>query len=348
MKRIIMVALFGLSVFGLSAQILDMPVAIVRLTETVNIGQRNLSAQIDLFAAQLGRALTAAEKRQILDALMNDELLLQAAARANLRVSQEEISSYLEIQRQQWSQAVGAQLTDEQFRQQVQRQTGSTWTEYVEDVTNELIKLKYVRQEKSALFADLLQRPITADIEQFYEEQATSFTNPAMVSFRHIYIDLRGKSDAQREAGRARIAELRRQIRDGVATFDSVSRASVDDPGYSAADFGYLLRNDARNQALLGRSFVDRVFAMQVGDVSDVIESSVALHIVLILDKRAPRILGLDDPLLPGQNVTVRQQISGLIAAQKEQEVLGVAVDELVAELRLEAEVTVFENNLPW
>ena len=348
MKRIIMATLFGLSVFGVSAQILDMPVAIVRLTETVNIGQRNLAAQIALFASQLGRELTPAEKRQILDALVNDELLLQAAARANLRVTQQEISSYLDIQRQQWSQAVGTSLTDEQFRQQVQRQTGSTWTEYVEDVTDELIKLKFVRQQKASLFAEMLRPPVVAEIEQFYEEQATSFTNPAMVSFRHIYIDLRGKSDQQRDASRSRIAELRRQIRDGAATFDAVSRSSVDDPGYSAADFGYLLRNDARNQSLLGRNFVDAVFSLETGDVSNVLESNVALHIVLIVDKRAARILGLDDPVLPGQNITVRQQISGLISAQKEQVALGVAVDELVAELRLGAEITIFENNLPW
>ena len=347
MKRAIIAALLSLSALGLSAQILDMPVALVRLTETVNIGRRNLGAQIDLFAAQLGRELTALEKRQILDALVNDELLLQAAARANVRVTQQEISSYLDLQRQQWSQMLGTALTDDQFRQQVQRQTGSTWTEYAEDVTNELIKLKYVRQEKADLFATMLV-PSQNEIQQFYEEQATSFTNPAMVSFRHIYVDLRGKSDAQREGSRLQIADLRREIRDGAATFDGISRRSLDDPGFSAADFGYLLRNDPRNQTLLGRTFIDGVFALDTDDVSEVLESNVALHIVLITDKRSPRILGLDDPILPGQNVTVRQQISELLAAQKEQEALGAAVDDLVAGLRLEAEITIFDNNLPW
>jgi len=347
MKRQIMAALLSLLAIGLPAQILDMPVAIVRLTETVNIGRRSLNAQIDLFAAQLGRELTAVEKRQILDALVNDELLLQAAARANIRVTQDEISGYLDLQRQQWSQAIGTALTDDQFRQQVVRQTGSTWIEYVEDVTDELIKLKYVRQEKAGVFATMLN-PSQDDIRQFYEEQATSFTNPAMVSFRHIYIDLRGRSDAQRDTGRVQIADLRREIRDGAATFDGISQRSLDDPDYSAADFGYLLRNDPRNQSLLGRAFVDSVFADEIGDVSEVLESNVALHIVLITDKRAPRILGLDDPILPGQTVTVRQQISGLLGAQMEQEALGAAVDELVAELRLEAEMTIFDNNLPW
>ncbi|MEE8441512.1 MAG: peptidyl-prolyl cis-trans isomerase, partial [Spirochaetia bacterium] len=211
----------------------------------------------------------------------------------------------------------------------------------------ELIKLKYVRQEKADLFAAMLT-PSQNEIQRFYEEQATSFTNPAMVSFRHIYIDLRGKSDAQREESRSEIADLRREIRDGAATFTEISRRSLDDPGFSAADFGYLLRNDPRNQSLLGRTFVEAIFALETGEASVVLESNVALHIVFITDKRAPRILGLDDPILPGQNVTVRQQIGGLLAAQKEQEALGAAVDALVAGLRLEAEMTIFDNNLPW
>lgn len=347
MKRIIMTVLFTLSALGLPAQILDMPVAIVRLTETVNIGRRDLNAQIGLFAVQLGRELTVLEKRQILDALVNDELLLQGAARANVRVTQAEISGYLELQRQQWSQALGTALTDDQFRRQVLRQTGSSWSEYVEDVTDELIKLKYVRQEKATIFAAMVN-PSENEIQRFYEEQATSFTNPAMVSFRHIYIDLRGKSDAEREADRSEIAGLRREIRNGSATFDDISQRSFDDPGFSAADFGYLLRNDPRNQSLLGRVFVDAVFGHDAGDVSDVLESNVALHIVLITDKRAPRILGLDDPILPGQNVTVHQQIAELLAGQNEQEALGVAVDGLVAQLRMEAEISTFDNNLPW
>lgn len=346
MKRLIVVASLVLAATNLSAQILDMPVAIVRLTETVNIGRRDLAAQIDLFSSQLGRELTADEKRQILDALVNDELLLQGAARANVRVTQEEISSYLELQRQQWSQMVGTSLTEDQFRAQVQRQTGSTWQEFVEDVTNELIKLKYVQQQKSEAFAGL--QPTPREVEQFYDEQATSFTNPAMVRFRHIYIDLRGKSEAERSESRTRITDMRRQIRDGAATFDSLVRGSVDDPGYSAADFGYLLRNDPRNQSLLGRSFVEAVFSLEEGDVSEVLESNVALHIVNVTDKRGPRILSLDDPILPGQNVTVRQQIEGVLVGQREQEVLAVAVEELVSELRDEAEITVFEENLPW
>jgi parvulin-like peptidyl-prolyl isomerase len=347
MRKLAAVVLLVLLAGAAWAQILDVPVAVVRLTETANIGRRVLNEQLDLFSAQLGRELTSAEKREILDALIDDELLQQGAARANVRVTQEEITASLAGQQQQWSVLLGTALTDAQFREQVERQTGATWDEYLQDITNDLIKLKYVRQLRASDLTSVAP-PTEAEIQAFYEEQATSFTNPAMVSFRHIYIDLRGKSDSARQDARARMQSLRREIRNGDATFDQISRRSLDDPEFSAADFGYLLRNDARSQALLGRPFIDQVFGLGVGDVSDVLESNVALHIVLITDKRGARILELGDPVLPGESVTVRQQIVNYLLAQREQVALGAAVDAVVADLREEAEITVFEQNLPW
>lgn len=351
MKRLLL--MIGLAAVSLSAvaQIIDMPVAVVRLSETVNLGVRELNQQISVFSQQYmqqyGRDLTAEEKQQILDAMVNDELLLQGAARAGIRATQEEITNYLELQRQQWSQLVGVALTAEQFQAQIERQTKSTWVEYVESITNELIKLKYVRQEKAGIF-ERVGTPTTTEIEQFYQEQATNFTNPAMIRFQHIYVDLRGRSEAERQEAREFMNSLYRDIHNGVSRFSDVVARSVDDPTYSAADFGYLLRNDAANQGLLGRAFVDTVFSLSTGDISEVLESNVALHIVSILDKRTPRILELDDPVLPGQNVTVRQQIQNLLASQKEQEALAAAIAELVQELRADAEITIFEQNLPW
>jgi parvulin-like peptidyl-prolyl isomerase len=346
MKRTLPLLLIFLASF-VSAQVLDRPVAIVRLTDTINIGVRRLESQIELFQQQIGRELTVPEREQILDALVNDALLLQAATRTGVRVTQAEIQNYLNVQKQQWSQLVGRALTDAEFRAQVEAQTGAPYADFVQDITDELLKLKYVRQEKADIFASRMQVS-EAEIVALYEEQATSFTNPAMVSFRHIYVDLRGKSNEERAEARALLTRLRREITNGTRTFEEIERASLDDPAYSADNYGYVLRNDARSQQILGRAFIDQLFSMQLGEIGGVYESAVALHIVLITDKRPPRILGLDDPLLPGQSVTVRQQIRSVIAAQKEQEALAAAVQDVVEDLRDEAEITIFTENLPW
>jgi hypothetical protein len=169
-----------------------------------------------------------------------------------------------------------------------------------------------------------------------------------MVSFRHIYVDLRGRSDEERQEARALIDGYYRDIRNGTLTFDQVTRLALDDSRFAAADFGYLLRNDAQSIQLLGNAFVEQVFRLDSGEIGGVYESNVAIHIVRIADKRGPRILELDDPLLPGQSVTVRQQIESVLAGQREQEAFAIAVEELVAELREEADITIYDANIPW
>jgi parvulin-like peptidyl-prolyl isomerase len=329
-----------------SGQILNRPVAVVRLTETANLGLRELTDQLTLFEAQAGRTLTDQERRLILDAMVNDLLLLQAARRARITVSQSDVQNYLNAQRAQFSQALGQQLNEGQFRAQVEQQTGESFEQYVQSVTDELVKLQYVQQQQASLFQSQ-GAPSEAQIRAFYEENATSFTNPAMVRFEHLYIDLRG-GDASRDEARETLDQLYRQVRSGDATFDELMEASLDDARYSGDDFGYLLRNDPRGVQLLGRSFVDTLFGLTEGRIEGVLESSAALHIVRITDKRGPRILQLGDPILPGQSVTVRQQIRNLLAQQQQQQLLQQAVDGVVADLREEAEITVFEENLPW
>lgn len=347
MRRLLALLAFALAATGTAAQVLDMPVALVRLTETVNIGRRALADQIQLFAQQARRELNAAEKREVLEAMINDELLRQGAARSNIRVTEQQINNYLTVQRQQWSQLLGFSLTREQFQFQVERQLGMEWAEYVGEITDELIKLAYVQSARSSVF-DSLQPPTEREIAGYYEQNATSFTNPAMVRFDHIYIDMRGKSGAQAQAARTRMTSLRQEIRSGRSTFDDLARAALDDPGYSAADFGYLLRNDAANAQLLGTEFVDAVFALELGRASGVLESNVAVHIVKLTDKRPARILSLDDPILPGQSTTVRQQVRNLISSAREQEALAAAVGSLVEALRSESEIIIYEQNIPW
>ncbi|MFP4375495.1 MAG: peptidyl-prolyl cis-trans isomerase [Spirochaetales bacterium] len=346
MKHLFALALLIVSSI-VSAQVLDRPVAVVRLTETENIGRRELDLQIQVFEQQLGRELTTEEKQEVLDAMVNDKLLLQAASQDGVRVGQGDVQNYIAAQRAQFSQALGTQLTEEQFRAQVQQQSGMTWQEYVQNVSDELSKLQYVQQREAGLFAQE-GNVSESDIRAFYEENATSFTNPAMVRFDHIYIDLRGKSETERQEARTTLDTLYRRIRSGATNYQQVFDNSVDNSSYSADDFGYLLRNDPRGSQLLGRPFVDRVFSLEEGSIAGVMESAVALHIVRIRDSRLPRILELGDPILPGQNVTVEQQIRNLLLQQRQQQALGRAVESVVTGLRDEAEIRIFSDNVPW
>ncbi len=346
MTKLAATALFALIATAVGAQVLDRTVATVRLTRTATITRSELASQIALFEQQLGRTLNRGERVQILDAMVNDVLLLQAADRSAVRASQEEVENYLAAQRLQWSQMVGTQLSDEQFALQVEQQTGAPFSEYVQNVTSELRKLKYVRQTQADLFARSPE-VTDAEIRAVYDEQATAFTNPAMVRFHHVYADIRNATDERRSELRRELETFTRRLRSGALSFDELASIAVDSEHLQAEDFGYLVRNDTRAIQLLGRSFVDAVFAQQQGNVHGVLESRVALHIVSITDRRPARVLGLDDPIFPGQSVTVRAQIRSALVSQRENVILAQAVEAAVALLRQEGDVTVLDANIP-
>ncbi len=344
MKRSITTLIIGLLAVGaLSAQVLDKPVAIVRLTETVNIGQRELRNQVEMLQEQLGRELSEEDRREVLEAQIGEILIDQAAARQDIRVTQEEINQAIRAQRQ----SLGQPVSDAQFRGFIQEQLGLSWDEYVEQITQRLIQEKYVVENRRDLIQNV-DPPTESEIRAFYDENATQFTNPAMVRFNQLFIETRNKSDSQVDAARQKAQDLRGQLRSGQASFQELMNDSLDDASYTGGDFGFLLRNDQQARNLLGRRFVESVFSLEEGDISAVIESNIGFHIVQITNRRSPRVLGLNDPVLPGQNVTVRNQIENYLRNQQQQRNFQQAVEEVIDDLRDEAEVELFEQNLQW
>lgn len=344
MKRtIIAVAMLCGLLVAASAQVLDRPVAVVRLTETTNIGQREIRSQVTLLERQMGRTLTQTERLEVLDAQIGEVLLGQAARRANIRITNEEVQQAIGVQRQ----SIGRPVSDAQFRQLIQEETGLNWDQYVEQITKRLAHERYI-MDRSRTQMQNVPAPTNAEIEAVYEANAPQFTNPAMVRFEHLFFDFRGKTEAERTALRTRADALAQQLQRGTKTFDQALRESLDDASFSGGDFGYMVRGDQQALMNLGQTFVDAVFAMRAQQVSGVLTSAVGLHIVRVSDRRAPRLLGLDDPLLPGETVTVRAQIRAFISNQKQQIVFQESVQRVIEELRREASIQRFVENMNW
>lgn len=335
----VLIALTG----TLHAQVLDKPVAIVRLESTENIGQRELRSQVQMIEAQLQTTLTAEQRMEVLEASIAEVLIMQAAERDRITVSRPEIEQGIAQQRQ----SLGPQVTQDQFRQVIESQVGMSWDQYVEQVERRLTQEKYVLQTKRSLFENVPQ-PTEREIRRVYEENATDFNNPAMVRFEHLFWDTRNSTSAERRERRNHAEELYRELRNGSSSFDDMMDRSVDDSRFRGDDFGYLLRTDQQNRALLGPEFVDNLFDLERGQVSRVLESNVGYHIARIRDRRSAKLLELDDPLLPGQSMTVRRQIQNYLLMEKQQETFERALREIIDELREDADITVFEQNLSW
>ncbi len=328
------------------AQVLDVPVARVELYKVDVVTQGELKQEIELLSQQLRQTIPASQRKQYLEAKIGELLVTQAAEHDKTQITQDEINSAIAQKKAQTEQAVGQQLTDPQFQQIIQNQ-GLTWSDYQTQIRRQLLEEKYIRKVEASYFKNIPQ-PTVDQIQQTYDANATNFTNPAMIRFNYIAVDTRNLDSKQKDSARAKIDSLYKQIRTGQATFDDLLRKSVDDPTYTGGDFGYLVRNDPRTLGILGQNFIDAVFNMKQGEVSGVLDSNVAYYIAQITDKRPPKLLTLDDPILPGAKITVRDRITQYLMAQSQQKAFTEAANTLIASLKKKADIQMFEANLNW
>ena len=104
--------------------------------------------------------------------------------------------------------------------------------------------------------------------------------------------------------------------------------------------------NDTRPPAYFGQEFVDSVFLMNEGDVSSVLTSKLGYHIVKVTEYHQAKLLALDDTISPESTETVREYIAQLLIGRKNQLVLQKALEELIEELKNQAEINIFEENI--
>lgn len=329
---------------ALFSQVLGSTLATVRLTETEMVTAAELTQQIQLLERQMQTSLTNDQKNEILQSQINSILISQAARRANLSATEQEIENAIQAQKQN----LGVQVSDSDFQRMITEQTGISWARFREQIENRILQEKYLSYAYPNL-QNRITRPTEEEIQQVYDENAQSFLSPQMSGVSHIFMQTRGMSDAQKAAARTKMEEFARRIRNGgSAEFDAIVRESLDDASFTGGELGYVRMNDQAAVQSLGQRFIQQVLSMEQGQISQVLDSTAGLHIVRIDDRRRPRLLGLDDPLFPGQSLTVRQNVTQYILNQRQQQVLLEVLNETFDTLRDEAEIRIFEDNLPW
>lgn len=335
-----------------AAQAIDRPAATVRLHKVDVIGVRELRTQIELLELRTGQPIPMEQRPAILDLLVGERLFDQAAERARVTVSDADVDTRIEQLMEQEGHRLnmGRALTDTEYRSLVS-ETGLSWEEYHEQLRKALIQQRYVARVRGDELRSV-ELPTEADVVAFYEANKTTvFVQPDMVQFKHIFFDTRGVNEASaRLAVRERAERAHRELMNG-ANFDHLVRTHSEDAESrdSGGLFGtYLRRDDEATSQLLGREFFDAPFAMAEGETSGVLRSNVGFHIVRVVDKVSARILGLDDPVNPLSESTVRDQIRVLLANSVQTKAYQTALLATLDDLRKEAEVRVFEDNLSW
>ncbi|MCL2808992.1 MAG: peptidylprolyl isomerase [Treponema sp.] len=349
MKRLIFVFLLLLTAVFVYSQSDLQPAATVNLTRTEAITVRQLRTEVTRMERSANRVLTHEERLQVLDVMINERLVLQAAERDRVIVTDNEINQQLQQYRNAMAQQLNRQPTDAEFAQAIERETGLDLNAFREQLRRQGIAQKYLVSQKGEIL-NTMRMPTEEEIQAEFSLLRGNLVRPETVRFSMIMIPY-GPDAASRQRARTLADNLVREINNDPAKFDEVaSRSVAPNSGYQAGDAGYLPRNQQARQ-IVGQPFMDAAFSLRQGQVSRLIEGQQGFQIIKITESYAVRNLELNDIIQLGNRVTVREYIGQAMLEQRQQAIITRASQELVTELRGPANrrtFTIFENNIRW
>lgn len=311
--------------------------AVVKHNKSESITVKQLKSRCEIYEKQIGKKLTPDERKQVLDSLIDEKLILQAAAKKGVTVADSNVNQYFLAT---MSQQVGAQVTEKELNDMVlqsqgitldqllSQQTGMNVAEYKNYLKNSLIINQYVVTEKR----EELQKVSATDqqIRQFYENNKTSFVWNDMIKMFVIAVP----KGANAEDAKLKANELRGKLESKKLSGDQIAvQANSPDSGYQA---GFLLIQKTEPYAAqLGMNYEHLLwlFDQKEDFITDVEDAGQEYTVIKIVGKYGAKMLSISDIVQPDTNVTVYDYIRGNLTQQLQMQALPLVASELSKEL---------------
>lgn len=256
-------------------------------------------------------------KKEILDRIIEEKLLIQEGKNKKIRVTKLEIEEGIKEFKEpfkvdeQGNPRQPSQI-EKAFRDQIIKE-GMTQDQFNKRVEEQIIKLKLIEQEvKSKVemageeeikkFFDKIRKKIAGkSVETSSEEEEVELTQiskylgrmtGAQVRIRHIMIrSLRDEPIANRSEAKKKIETVLQKLKNG-EDFAFLAKKFSEDPlgRERGGDLGFVAEGD------IGLPEIDKVlFKMKEGEISPIVETDIGVHLVKVIEKKAPHPLEYED-----------------------------------------------------
>ena len=281
----------------------------------------NIEPQIREQLAKLSQADRIRElakiRKQIMDQLIDEKLVLQEAKRFKIQVDKDDLAAQVEAA---YGNVRARFPNEEDFNKVLKTQ----------NVTAEELRLRYSQQiEKQLMVRELVLRRIRPkvevaeqDIVQYYEKNSEAFSQAEEVQIRLIQIVFPANaSDEEKANKKEEIDELWAKAKSGY-NFDTLARQFSEGPSArNGGDLGFFKRGTLRPE------FDKAAFALAVGEISDIITTDEGYHIIMLEDKKE---------VLSKSLIEVKDQIREELTQKKVEEKYIQMIESLRSEAKIE------------
>jgi peptidyl-prolyl cis-trans isomerase SurA len=263
------------------AETLDRIVAVV---DKQIILQSELDGQVELYAMQAKLDLSKPGLKdtlesQILDRMIDDKVLLVEAQRdTSINVTNKEVEDALTSQ----IERIRSQFASEDAFQAQLRAEGLTLkalkSQYRDEVRNQLLKEQFIQKELEKVHVS------SGEVMEFYQANRDSLPDkPAGVKLAHILIGT-SPSKATLDSLYNYAELIRKKALEG-EDFATLAKAYSQDPSANdGGDLGWFSRGT------MVPAFEDAAFALQPGQISEVIQTQYGYHIIKCTGRKEDKI----------------------------------------------------------
>ena len=255
-----------------------------------------ISRYDDKTLSSLDQSAIASFKKNILDQLIDYELFYQQAQKEKVKISNDEINLEIDKIKDNFS-------SPEEFNEAL-KANNITLAQLKEDIKRQLMInsiLEETRNQISITDEELLE---------YYNENKESLFEPEQVHARHILVET--KEDAN---------ILLLQLKEGLTDFAELAKEkSIGPSAPSGGDLGFFTRGQ------MVKEFEDAAFALEQGEISDVVQTEFGYHIIKCEEKKEEYSPTFEE---------AKERISNTLSSQRENE----AISALISRLREEAAI---------
>lgn len=219
-------------------------------------------------------------RRQELETLVNELMILQAAARDSIAVPMADVEAQVDATLAEQERRFGSRAAFEAAL----RAEGMGMEQYRAMVAQGVQRAGIRQQFEAQLQRDRRPPPVSeAETRAFFEARRAELgSRPATIQFRQLVVKPKA-ADSARDAAMAEAQEALRELQGG-ADFATVARRYSDDPGTRerGGELGWFRRGR------MVPAFERAAFALRPGQVSGIVETSFGFHIIKVDKVKGP------------------------------------------------------------
>jgi peptidyl-prolyl cis-trans isomerase C len=209
-------------------------------------------------------------RKEALDYLISQELIIQEGRKANLIPKDTEID--VEVAR------IKKRFPTEDAFTQILKQQGLTMEALRGLIERGLIAKKVITEKVKPM-----AKPVAdEDVANYYAAHKEEFVEPEKVSARHILLKISpDDSDEKKLKAKEKLQGILKEARNGADFAELAKKYSEGPSAPRVGDLGYFTRGQ------MVKPFEDAAFSLEPDQISDIVETQFGYHIILVEDKKS-------------------------------------------------------------